>query len=79
MIFTGNRRLHFGPSKLQKKANIRITFEKIDGVTPYEMSKVKIRTGYENINVHMIFDIKMDGMFTRKARLVADGHTTSPP
>jgi Reverse transcriptase (RNA-dependent DNA polymerase). len=27
----------------------------------------------------MIFDIKMDGKFTRKARLVAGGHTTDPP
>ena len=28
--------------------------------------------------MHMIFDIKMDGNFTRKAILVADGHTTAP-
>ena len=27
----------------------------------------------------MIFDIKMDGKFTRKARLVADGHKTEAP
>ena len=27
----------------------------------------------------MIFDVKMDGSFTRKARLVADGHETKPP
>jgi len=27
----------------------------------------------------MISDIKMDGKFTRKARLVADGHKTCPP
>ena len=33
--------------------------------------------GYQNIECHMIFDIKMD--FTRKARLVAGGHTTDPP
>ena len=26
----------------------------------------------------MIFDIKMDGKFTRKARLVADVHKTAP-
>ena len=29
--------------------------------------------------MHMVFDIKMYGRFTRKARLVADVHTTSPP
>ena len=27
----------------------------------------------------MIFDIKMDRRFTRKARYVAGGHTTDPP
>ena len=27
----------------------------------------------------MIFDIKMDGRFTRKAHYVAGGHTTAPP
>ena len=27
----------------------------------------------------MIFDIKMNGNFTRKARLVADGHTIAMP
>ena len=42
------------------------------------MSKGKIKPGYEYVNVHMILDIKMDGRFTRKARLVADSHTTAP-
>ena len=27
----------------------------------------------------MIFDVNMDVSFTRKARLVADGHKTKPP
>ena len=35
--------------------------------------------GYQEIRCHMIFDIKMDGRFTRKARYVASGHTTDPP
>ena len=43
------------------------------------MSKGKIKPGYENVNVHMIFDINMDGNFTRKSILVADDHTTAPP
>ena len=59
-------------------AKIRTAFKKIDGVTPNGIRKVKIRPGYEHVNVHMIFDIKIDGKFTRKARFVADGHTTSP-
>ena len=33
--------------------------------------------GYEHINCHLIFDVKMD--FGRKARFVAGGHTTKPP
>ena len=43
------------------------------------MRKGNIQPGYEHVNVHMIFDIKMDGKFTRKEILVADGHTTAPP
>ena len=43
------------------------------------MRKGKVRPGYEHVNVHMIFDINIDGKFTRKAILVADGHTTAPP
>jgi len=39
----------------------------------------KVRPGYSHCSTHMIFDIKMDGAFTRKARLVADGHKTRPP
>ena len=43
----------------------RIAFENLDGVTPDEMTKGKIKPGYGNVNVHMIFDIKIDGNFTR--------------
>ena len=43
------------------------------------MRKGKIKPGYEHVNVHMVFDIKMYGNFTRKSRLVAEGHTTAPP
>ena len=59
--------------------NICISFEKIYGIKPDEMGKVKIRPVDENVNVHMIFDINMDGKFTREEILVADGHTTAPP
>ena len=58
--------------------NIRITFENLDGVTSDDIRKGKIRPECEHVNVHMIFDIKMDGKFTKKEILVADGHTTSP-
>ena len=59
--------------------NVRIKFEKLDGVTPDEMRKGKIKPGYEHVKVHILSYIKMDGKFTRKDRLVADGHTTEPP
>ena len=45
--------------------NIRIAFDELEGVAEEE-----IQTG---------FDIKMDGKFTRKARLVADGQKTNVP
>ena len=35
------------------------------------MKKVKIRLGYEHVNVHMIFYINMDEKFTIKEILVA--------
>ena len=41
------------------------------------MRKGNIKPGYEHVKVHMIYDIKMDGKFTRKEILVADGHTTA--
>ena len=33
--------------------------------------------GYQQIECHLVFDVKMD--FTRKARFVAGGHTTTTP
>ena len=59
--------------------NIRITFYKLDGVTPDDMRKGDINPGYEYVNVHILFDIKMDEKFTRNAILVPNGHTTAPP
>ena len=59
--------------------NVHIVFEKLDGVTPGEMRKGMIKPGYEHVNVQMIIGINMDGKFTRKSTLVANGHTTAPP
>ena len=33
-------------------------------------------SGYKEIGYHIIFDIKMDGNFTRKTRLLANCHKT---
>lgn len=38
----------------------------------------EIPPGYQRINCHVVFDIKM-GSLRRKARLVAGGHVTDPP
>ena len=59
--------------------NVHIEFYTLDRVTRNETRKEKVRPGYEHVNVHMIFNIKIDGRLTRKAKLVSDGHITAPP
>ena len=53
--------------------NVRIAFE------PFEGNIKDLPPGYQKINCHMIFDIKMGENFRRKARMVAGGHTTDTP
>jgi len=59
--------------------NVRIAFEKLDNVSEEQIRTGKVRPGYSHCSTQIIFDIKMDGKLTRKARLVADGHKTHPP
>ena len=59
--------------------NTPLSLEKLDGITLNETRKGKTRLGYENINVHIIFDISMDGRLSTKSILVAEGHTTTSP
>ena len=59
--------------------NVKVTFEKLDGASEGDMKHGKVKPGYKFCGTCMIFDIKMDGKFTRKARLVANGHTTDAP
>ena len=56
-----------------------MSFDKLDGVTPNDKRKGKNRPICEHVNMHMIFYIKMDINFTRKARLVDYDHKTAPP
>ena len=79
MIFTVNWVLTFGLSKLQRKWQTYAYQLENDGITTNEIRKGKTRPGYDDVNVHMIFDINMDGKFTRKSILVADRLTTYPP
>ena len=60
-------------------ANVRVDFEVLKEVTTDQMREEKVKPGFKYIGIHMIFDIKMDGNFARKSRLVACGHNTAPP
>ncbi len=53
--------------------NIRPAFE------VWDKSIGEIPIGYQEVNCHLIFDVKMGENFRRKARFVAGGHTTEVP
>jgi len=53
--------------------NVRIAFETFEG------NKEDIPPGYQYVDCHMIFDIKLGENFRRKARMVAGGHMTEAP
>jgi len=62
--------------------NVRVAFQKLDGGGPQAACLATTSgslIGYQEIRCHMVFDIKMDGDLTRKARFVAGGHTTTDP
>ena len=59
--------------------NVKVAFNKLDGVTEEQMRPSKIKPGYNFFGTHMIFEINMDGKFTCKARLVSDGRQTDAP
>jgi len=62
--------------------NVRIAFQKWDRGGPEVARAESINgslIGYQEIKCHMVFDIKMDGDLTRKARFVAGRHTTEDP
>ena len=58
---------------VKEMKNVRPAFD------PFEGKESDIPIGYQRIDCHMIFDIKMGENFRRKARLVAGGHTTDTP
>lgn len=59
--------------------NMQIVFEKKEGATKEEMESGKVIPGYKYVTTRMIFNIKMDRKFTRKARLVTNRHKTDAP
>ena len=58
----------------KEMVHVRPAFKPYLGSVQEAKSKL---VGYQQIRCHMIFDIKLD--FTRKARYVAGGHTTTAP
>ena len=60
-------------------ANVRVAFKFLKGVTPYQMREVKVKPGFEYVGTHIVFDLKMEDKFTRRARLLAGRHKTVPP
>ena len=59
--------------------NVRVSFETWEEGSLDDAMRGQKLVGYQEICCHMIFDIKMDGRFTRKAHYVAGSHTTDPP
>ena len=53
--------------------NVCIAFEEFEG------DKADIPPGYQFVNCHVSFDIKMSKVFRRKARVVSGGHITEEP
>ena len=70
----------FWENALNKEmSKAKVSYEEVVGCTPEEVraGKVPSLTGFQEIECHLIFDVKMD--FTRKARFVAGGHMTETP
>ena len=62
-----------------KMLNLQYTFQGEEGLTTEETRKGKVIIRFQDIKCHLIFDIKLDGKLTRKARFVAGGHMNYPP
>ena len=58
---------------------VRVAFENYSDCTIEECRCGEKLIGYKEVTGYLVFDIKLDGKFTRKARYVADGHKTAPP
>jgi hypothetical protein len=70
-IDTENGNTLWRDSIAKEMTNVRIAFK-------IQEDGVQAPPGYQYMDCHMIFDIKLDG-FKRKARMVAGGHMTDTP
>mmetsp|Transcript_35753 Transcript_35753/g.50665 ORF Transcript_35753/g.50665 Transcript_35753/m.50665 type:complete len:88 (+) Transcript_35753:337-600(+) len=60
-----------------KKIHGLNSFEKGEKITPEETQRNLTKLpGHSEIGLHMVFDTKMDGLFTWKTRLVVNGNET---
>ena len=46
--------------------NVHNEFDRVDSVSPANIRKRKIIPGYDHVGINMIFEIRIDGKFTRK-------------
>ena len=54
---------------MEEMYNVRTAFQEFNG-------DIKSLIGYQKVDLHMIFDIKLSENFRRKSRLVAGGYRT---
>jgi hypothetical protein len=59
----------------KEMTNVRVAFETYDG----SIKDLVETQGYQHVDCHMIFDVKMGENFRRKARMVGGGHQTTTP
>jgi hypothetical protein len=53
-------------------------FEPYDQANPEDLRSGRAKLpGFKEVGCHMVFDVKMDGKFTRKSRYVANGNQTA--
>lgn len=74
LILSSNGNTLWWDAIWKEMRNVRPAFE------VWDKNQAAIPIGYQEVNCHLIFDIKMLGEnFRRKARFVAGGHTTEVP
>ena len=73
----GNNFWQTAIDKELKRIQVTKNFEMMEGVEPEDIQSQKNpMPGYKEIGYHIIFNIKMNGKFTQKSRLVENGHGT---
>ena len=71
-IDEANGNTYWADAIAEEMKKVRVAFAEYDD----EIDKLE---GYDQLGLHLIFDIKLSENFRRKARLVAEGHKTNPP